>query len=370
MNAPQTGGTNRTPWIIAGVLGCLVACLLLVVVAGGAYFFLFQGAGRSIAPPTLTRAALTVPTLEPAPTLAASPVAPTPAQRTPSPSSPLPTLAAPTATNTTSAAPTGKLAFTVRRGDRPEDQYIFSMNADGSGLKQILDRSSEPAFSPDGTKIAYYHWTDGIFVANVDGSQPTKILGDSVTGYLAWSPDGKQVALSARPAGRGNIFVDVVPADGSALRDPNARRGVAIGFSPAWKPDGTEIVFHTCRDNVCGIYKSSVQGGAAVVVVGDDGGLAAWSPDGTKILYQKDVDGQKQLFAINPDGSGKKQLTSGAAMHVAANWSLDGRFIFYRSPEGGAWGIWVMDADGSNQRKLADNLPPGDWPYDRITVAR
>ncbi len=87
-------------------------------------------------------------------------------------------------------------------------------------------------------------------------------------------------------------------------------------------------------------------------------------------MYQKDVDGPKQLFLINSDGSGKKQLTSGSAIHSSANWSPDGNFIFYRSPEGGQWGIWRMNADGSNPVKIANDMPPGDWPYDRIAVTK
>ena len=399
---PAAPKPNRTPWIIAGVLGCLVLCLLIAIVGGGAYFFLNNNNNVTsansptrvvvnpptqppVTVPTVVVPTVVIPTVPAIPTTASvlptqsspSTVAPTqPSIPTVVPTQPIPTIAPATATTIpptqtpTPAAPKGRLAFTVRRGDRPEDNYIWIMNADGSAAKQILTRSSEPSFSPDGNKIAFYQWSDGIFVANADGTNPIKVLGDGVTGYLSWSHDGRWIAFSARPGRAGNIFVDAVPPDGSAVKDNSVRRNITVGWSPYWSPDDTQIIFQTCRGSACGIYKSNSAGGDAIPIVTDDGGLAAYSPDAKMILYQKDQDGQKQLFLINPDGSGKKQLTSGASLHVSANWSADGNFIFYRSPEGGQWGIWRMNTDGSNPVKIANDMPPGDWPYDRIAVTK
>ena len=392
---PAAPRPSRAPWIIAGVLGCLVLCLLLVVVGGSAYFLLAPSrvAVQPTVPqvatvpvvmlPTVTQPTLPpqiLPTVPPPPPQAtatvAAPATTVPVQPTVVPVQPTATIPEPTATSvppTATRAPAtakGRIAFTVRKGDRPEDNYIWIMNADGSGAKQVLTRASEPSFSPDGNKLAYYLWSDGIFVANADGTNPTKVLGDGVTGYMAWSHDGRWIAFSARPGRSGNIFVDAVPPDGSAVKDNNARRNITVGWSPFWSPDDTLVIFQTCRGSACGIYKSNSGGGDAIPIVTDDGGLPAFSPDGKTILYQKDADGAKQLFLINADGSNKKQLTSGAAMHVSANWSADGNFIFYRSPEDGTWGIWRMNLDGSNKVKIASDMPPGDWPYDRITVTK
>lgn len=402
----STPKPNRTPWIIVGVLGCLVICLIGVVAVLGlgllGGYFATQPATPIVVLPTQPPLMFPTATLVPRPTLpGASPTLPpvvlptvppltvlpgagTPAStpteppltvvtRSPVPAvSPSPVLAV---TPTPTRLPTSpgltsiplsrvKLAFTVRRGDRPEDNYVWIMNGDGSGAKEILKRASEPTFSPDGRKIAYYHWTDGIFVANVDGTDQKKIVGESNSGYPAWSHDGKWIAFSVRPGRSGNITTDAVAPDGTG------RRAIGIGWSPAWSPDDKLIAFQTCRGTQCGIFRVSSAGGEAVPISTDDGGLAAWSPDGRRILYQRDVDGVKQLFVMNADGSDRRQLTKGPALHVSGNWSPDGNFIFYRSPEGGQWGIWRMNADGSNPVKIANDMPPGDWPYDRIAVAK
>ena len=154
------------------------------------------------------------------------------------------------------------------------------------------------------------------------------------------------------------------------LPDGTNRRPLVVGESPSWSPDDSEIIFHTCRDNRCGIYKVKSAGGNAVAISTDDGGLPTWSPDGTIIIYQKDVNGLKQLMTMNADGTNVKQITSGSSMHVDAVYSSDGKSIFYRSPEGGTWGIWRMNADGTNPVKLVDNFPPVSWPYERLAISR
>lgn len=375
---------NRTPWIITGVLGCLVVCLLVAVVGGGAYLVLGQPKPTPIVQiATPLPVAPTVPPVVAQPTQAPVVVPPTQApavgQAQPTAAA-QPTLApvAPTEAATSAppkpAAPKGMIAFSKCEGncDSNDKRTVWVMNMDGSNAKKILDRASEPTWSPDGTKIAYYHWTDGIFVANADGTNPQKIVGDTLVGYLDWSHDGRLVAFSAQPGGQGNVVINTVPPDGSALKDPNARRLISVGKSPSWSPDDTQFVIDSCDTaNHCGIFKvSSAGGGAITAIVTDGGGAPAWSPDGKKVVYQVEVDGQKQLFTINPDGTGKKQLTQGPTMHVDAAWSPDSNFIFYRSPEGGTWGIWRMNADGTNPIKLLDNAAPVDWAFERLAVTR
>lgn len=387
---PKASKPSRAPWIVAGALVCLVLCLFIVVAGGAVYMFTrpvsapvpLAALPTQAVPPSATPQVADTATPPALPTLAVPPTLPSDANPTalptlapvptqgPSTSGGLPTLA-PLVQPTSASAASSKavIAFSVNMGDRPEDKYIWVMNSDGTDAHKILDRASEPSFSPDGKQIAYYHWTDGIFVYNSDGTT-RKILGDSNVGFIAWSHDGKYIAVSAQPGGAGNIVIDLIPPDGNALKTPTARRNIAIGESPSWSPDDSQITFHTCRGSSCGIYKSNSGGGDAVPVSADDGGLPAWSPDGERIVYQKDVDGQKQLFVIDVDGSNKKQLTSGAALHVDAEWSPDGNSIFYRSPAGGTWAIWRMNADGSSPVKLIDNMAPVSWPYERLAVTR
>lgn len=324
---------NRTPLLVGLAAGCLLLLLCLALAgAGGWYWLLGPGAA--------------------------------PAQKV---GSAVPPGSAPGAP---AAATSGvKIAYSVYTGDSPEGHSIWMMNADGSGAKQLIPTASSPAFSPDGKLIAYYHYTDGIYVAKVDGTNAHKILGESNAKYLAWSHDGKWIAFASKPnvnKDTGNINIDAVFADGSR------RRTMVIGGSmPSWSPNDQQIAFADCRGSDCGILKAGSLGGDGGTMIAKELGTnPAWSPDGNKIVYQAEVDSIKQLLIVNPDGSGKKQLTTGAAPHVGAAWSPDGGAIFYRSPEGGNWGIWRMNADGSGQTKLLGDVTPVDWAYERLAVTR
>ena len=326
---------NRTP-VLLGLTGCVVLLLCLALAAAGGWYFAL-GPGAS----ALQKVGTAV-------------------QPSAGPTGP--------AASSGSSAKGVKIAFSVLTGDSPEGHSIWLMNADGSDAKQIIPIASSPAFSPDGKLIAYYHWTDGIYVANADGSNPHKILGESNAKYLSWSHDGKWIAFSSKPNVNqtGNINIDAVSVNGTQ------RRTIVVGGAmPSWSPNDQQIAFADCRGSDCGILKAGSLGGdGGTLVVKELGTNPAWSPDGTKIVYQAEVDGIKQLFAVNTDGTGKQQLTTGAETHVGAAWSPDGGAIFYRASEGGSWGIWKMNPDGSSQVKLLGDVQPVDWAYERLAVTR
>jgi TolB protein len=94
----------------------------------------------------------------------------------------------------------------------------------------------------------------------------------------------------------------------------------------------------------------------------------AWSPDGQKIAFVRFADRNFEVYVVNADGSGLRNLTRNAAWDSWPVWSPDGRRIAflrggsYRQPNSE---IYVMNADGSGQRRLTRNPalpPPRDWP--------
>ncbi|HEX9074718.1 MAG TPA: hypothetical protein VF932_03025 [Anaerolineae bacterium] len=332
----QQSQPKRLPWIL-GVGGCLVLLLCVVLAGLGVGFWTRNGgAGLGLNPLAQGQKAGSQP-------------------------------AASSTQVGANAAARGKVAFSVETGPRPEDKFVWIVNADGSDARQILDRASSPAFSPDGTLLAYYRWNDGVYVSNADGGNPRKIIGESNAKYFSWSHDGKWIAFSSQPVQKegANINIDAVNLDGTQRRTI-----VAGGSMPSFSPDDKELVFHTCQSGTCGIYKASTSGGPLTLVVGEMGGNPSWSPDGKRILYHADTDTVKQIFVINADGTGKKQITAGTVPHVDPHWSPDGNLVYYRSPEGGSWGIWRMNADGSNAAQITPSGPPVDWAYERLAVSR
>lgn len=87
----------------------------------------------------------------------------------------------------------------------------------------------------------------------------------------------------------------------------------------------------------------------------------AWSPDGQTIAFVSNRDGNMEIYAVSPDGSNLRRLTSHEADDWAPAWSPDGRRIaFWSEREGGVAEVYVMDADGSNVRRITSGAH-GDW---------
>ncbi|MCB0043742.1 MAG: PD40 domain-containing protein, partial [Caldilinea sp.] len=93
-----------------------------------------------------------------------------------------------------------------------------------------------------------------------------------------------------------------------------------------------------------------------------------WQPDGGAIVFQQREAAHWEIFAINPDGSGRHALTrpvttlvDALPSNVAPAWSPDGGHIAFLSNrtaqhDVGPWRVWVMAADGSNPRPLPLNI--------------
>ncbi|GAH80232.1 unnamed protein product, partial [marine sediment metagenome] len=75
------------------------------------------------------------------------------------------------------------------------------------------------------------------------------------------------------------------------------------------------------------------------------------SPDGKLIAYSSEVNGRWDIFIMNPDGTGKKQLTTHPADDAYPAWSPNGKFIFFQSNRDGNWEIYRMNSDGSNLKR-------------------
>jgi Tol biopolymer transport system component len=247
----------------------------------------------------------------------------------------------------------GKIAF---MGGTPEGD-IFSVNADGSGLNNLTNTGnarieSGPAWSPDGTKIAFavngalFGTRSAIYVMNADGSDATVLASslDNVAIEPTWSPDGKRIAF-------GCGYICVINADGSGgVQLPGAG-----GFEPAWSPDGTRIVFvrEVCDDEGCFDTDLWIMNadGSGLMLLRHSGTRPSWSPDGLKIAF----DDRANVWTMNADGSGPVQIASD---RVSPAWSPDGEKIAFASRflHGG---LYTASADGSGQTPVITDIAGG-----------
>src|SRR5262249_50854907 len=93
-----------------------------------------------------------------------------------------------------------------------------------------------------------------------------------------------------------------------------------------------------------------------------------WLPDG-RLAYVSDASGEHELWVMNPDGSGQKQLTVGAGIIGQPSVSPDGRHLVLAANHNGRINLWQADGDGGNLRQLTDGSndynpdcsPDGRW---------
>jgi len=207
--------------------------------------------------------------------------------------------------------------------------------------------------------------TDGSGMVHV--TYPMEDNTRSRTLEPAWSPDGMRVAFYDG----GEIFV-VAGAGGTPL---NFTRHAADDHGPAWSPDGTRIAFRSDRDGSPELYVMSAADGSNVVRLTSGIGFIGhsdWSADGARIVFDCEVEsGNPDVCAVKADGTSFARLTTAPGYDGTADWSPTGRIAFATTRYAGAMEMATMNADGSAITRLGAGIigTEPDWSPDGSRLA-
>jgi Tol biopolymer transport system component len=201
---------------------------------------------------------------------------------------------------------------------------IWVTDADGRHSHPLTapsHRSEAPAWSPDGTEIAFDRWRDDanpfaegtdIYVMRSNGSGVRRLTHGADNADPAWSPDGKGIAFTSDRAGNYDIYV--IDVDGRGLR--RLTRTPLPELSPAWSPDGREIAFAAPN----GIYTIEPDGMERRVIVPSRDELSdpAWSPDGKELAVVRTLSGgQSELYVIDIGNGTATRVDTGHLLNPA-----------------------------------------------------
>ena len=213
-------------------------------------------------------------------------------------------------------------------------------------------RPSWPELSPDGAMVAYSTGTGpdaDIFLQRLGGTKPINLTGDAARNwYPVFSPSGDRIAFNS--ARDGTVGIYVMGATGEA-----ARLVVANGSYPAWSPDGVSLAYTSevftnpyGRISTSSLWIVDVDGGEPRKVFDGDAVQVDWSPSGEWLVFWSvnvETGGQRDIFAMRPDGSGLVALLDDAAIDWSPKWSSDGRTVYFLSDRGGPMNLWRIGFD-------------------------
>jgi serine/threonine protein kinase/Tol biopolymer transport system component len=285
----------------------------------------------------------------------------------------------------------------------------------GREPKKILEHLNNiVSFAPDGKRFAFYrHFLKAgetaLMVASTDGGEPRQIAKrggqDWFQGTPAWSPDGRVIAcaVGTDTGGSYNTIVEV-PAEGGAERAITSHKWRGPIWRPFWLKDGSGVIVNARElpTSPTQIWHISYPGGgvnrvtndltdygqvsfgltadsSTIVTIAREESSKIWlaspnaeeanarrltsgkydgqwgldiTPDG-RVVYIKRTGDNTDIWIMNADGTGQKQLTSNDEFETDVQVSSDGRYIvFASSPADGLPHIWRMDADGGNLKQL------------------
>ena len=251
----------------------------------------------------------------------------------------------------------------TRSVTRPADDF-GSASLKPATFTQLTDQPGPELYaslSPDGKSFGYQSRAAGqwdIYVQRVGGRNPVNLTKDSMDDDTqpAFSPDGERIAFRSEREG-GGVFV--MGATGE-----NVRRLTDFGYNPAWSPDGSELVVTTgwfLRPEDAGtsalgqLFRVNVATGEKRLITGqiEDAKQPHWSPHGDRVAYWQIQGGQRDVWTVAASGGDPVSVTNDPYVDWNPVWSPDGTYLYFSSDRGGSMNLWRVRIDEQSGKTLA-----------------
>lgn len=250
-----------------------------------------------------------------------------------------------------------RITYIVKRGTRFE---LHVADADGYGSQTILASNEpiiSPAWSPDGTRLAYVSFERKKPVVYVQSL--TTGARSAVANFFgsnsapAWSPDGRRLAVVLTKDGGSQIYVIDADGRGQPVRLTNSP---GIDTEPNWSPDGQWILFTSDRGGSAQVYRMPSSGGAAqrMTFEGTYNVSPRHSPDGKNFVFIQRSGGSRFSVAVQDFASRQVQLLTDGGVDESPSFAPNGRMILYASEVRGRGILAAVSSDGRVKQRFTD----------------
>lgn len=256
-----------------------------------------------------------------------------------------------------------QIAFVSNRSGNKE---IWGMDYDGENQRQLTQLHTialTPRWSPDATRIAFTCYAQpgsgSVLTAQI-------CIHSMLSNHLiswprfrgtnsspAWSPDGSQIMFMSSMNGNPELFV----TDASGQRPKRVTFSSGASTSPSWNPKtGQQVAFVSDRGGIPQLYVMNSDGSSQTKIDLADKGYVidpAWSPNGQLLAFSwRRPNGNYDLYVMEIATRQLVELTRDVGRNERPSWAPDGRHLIFESTRTGTRQIWSMLADGTSARQL------------------